>query len=670
MYSYFKSKKIATNFVPMHNSFRYIVNLHFVGFLLLIFCFQYRVKAQEILTISNQDTGSINTLLDEAKKMVVNGNFDSAKQYYENTHAQSTTLKYVYGVVKSKIGLGNIAVHRGDYNQALLLYKNALTQCTTPAANSLQTTIYNNIGNIYTLKGDFINSAVYYEKALTAAEMFKAELPKETLYNNISIAHNRLHNPQKALGYLHKAESLALHNNNFYTLADVYNNKGLSYSEMMDFENSTKYYNNAISVSKQYGYINTLYSAYTNLGIILLNQNRIDDGVEQLKQAQAISKDISSYQKNMLLLALSSAMLKKNEPIKAKVILMESLRLAEHLDNLKDQITSHTLLAEVYRRQKRFDSAFYHKELELILSDSFKRKEIAHAVAEVEQKYNTALKDKNLAEQQLTITHQKAKLSTITKWMVGIFSFATVLLLFIWFQRKHFLHKQALKNQELFNMQNEQRILAMKALIEGEENERIRLSREIHDNIMVQFSVIKMGLSTLTGNGKQLLTPEEIKPVITQLDEATENLRRTAHNLMPDMLLEDGLIETLYFFCDNIQKALPISIGFQPIGILPKFEAQFELTVYRIIQELVQNIIKHAKATDAIVQISFDHNLLSITVEDNGCGMNVAKGSQGFGLKSIAARIANYSGTMDIDSNKNVGTTIHLLFEAGGMLKQ
>src|SRR5690606_28799916 len=117
---------------------------------------------------------------------------------------------------------------------------------------------------------------------------------------------------------------------------------------------------------------------------------------------------------------------------------------------------------------------------------------------------------------------------------------------------------------------------------------------EIHDSIMVQFSVIKMGLSTWMGSGKRLLAPEEVRPIVHQLDEATENLRRTVHNLMPDMLREDGLVETLYFFCANVQKMVPIKILFQPIGSIPKFDTRFELGIYRIIQELIQNTIKHA----------------------------------------------------------------------------
>ena len=165
------------------------------------------------------------------------------------------------------------------------------------------------------------------------------------------------------------------------------------------------------------------------------------------------------------------------------------------------------------------------------------------------------------------------------------------------------------------------------------------------------------------GDGKRLLSPEDVRPLVRQLDEATENLRRTVHNLMPDMLLEDGLVETLYYFCGNVQKMVPIKVLFQPIGTIPKCDSRFELSIYRIIQELIQNTIKHAKASELIVQLSYQAGLLSATVEDNGIGMDSNKATRGAGLKSIAARVGNLAGSIEIDSRQGIGTTVHLAFD-------
>src|SRR5690606_41829487 len=113
----------------------------------------------------------------------------------------------------------------------------------------------------------------------------------------------------------------------------------------------------ALKVSKNYGYINTLYSAYNKLGIIHLNQHQLDDAHKNHKMAQEIGKDVSSYHKNMLMLAMAALHMKKGSYSAAKPILIASLDLARELDNLKDQITTHELLAEAYRHDSKYDSA-------------------------------------------------------------------------------------------------------------------------------------------------------------------------------------------------------------------------------------------------------------------------------------------------------------------------
>lgn len=619
--------------------------------------------AQEAAVVQSLEGNDLTAQLDRAKQLTIGGAYDEAYSMFENIFLQSNARKLNYHSAKSQIGMGNIEINKGNFTAALQRYTDALQLCDTGAALRLRTTLYNNIGNIYVLRGDFISSSHYYEKALSAAEEHGAELPLETLYNNLSIAHNRLHNAEKALSYLEEAEKLALNHNNFYTLADVYNNKGLSYAELQRPEQSMAAFQQAIKVSKNYGYINTLYSAYTNLGIIHLNQQQLDDAHKYFKMAQEIGKDVSSYHKNMLMLAMAALHMKKGSYSAAKPILIASLDLARELDNLKDQITTHELLAEVYRHDSKYDSAFFHKNQQQILSDSFRKKEIAHTVAEIERKYNNALREKELAEKELTISMQAQQLATRSKWIVGVASLATLILALAIFQRKNLLNKQKLKHQELLSERQQHKLNEMRALFEGEEQERIRLSREIHDSIMVQFSLIKMKLSTWLGQGKNTLDMAALRPVVQQLDEATENLRRTVHNLMPDMLREEGLVETLYLFCANVQKMIPTKILFQTVGNIPRFDTAFELTLYRIVQELIQNSIKHADATEVILQLSYQSPILSVTVEDNGKGMDKTRQPAGMGLKSVASRIANFYGNMEIDSSPNVGTSVHLVFD-------
>ncbi|MFA6057197.1 MAG: tetratricopeptide repeat protein [Taibaiella sp.] len=623
--------------------------------------------AQEGRVFVRWDTTSINELLQQAKKITLSGKTDSARQLYILVQEQSQYLRYDYGFIKGEIGLGNIAINSGEYNEALDYYTSAIKKCNSKKAKMLLTTLHNNIGNIYTLKGNYEKSTEQYELALTCAERYGSELALETIYNNLSIALNKLNRPQRSLFYLEKAEKLALENNNYYTLADIYNNKGSAYVELKNAERSAAFFNDAILISRKYGYQNTLYSALVNLGIHYLNENRIKEAISKFEEADKIDANINSYYRNLKTLASGAAYLKDGNLAKAKPLLFESLDQAIALGNLRDQVTTHTLLAELYRIQGDFKKAFEHKSTELLLFDSLKKKETSYMVTEMEAKYNTTLKDKELSKKHLTISRQSAALAKKNQWIAGGVICLVIIIVLALLQGRNFRHKQKLKNEQLKLLEQQQKNIEMKLILDGAEKERIRLSREIHDSIMVQFSVVKMNLSIYAGINPQQLTPEKLVPIVKQLDDATDNLRRTAHNLMPDRLIEDGLVEAVFYFCNNLQKSVPISISFQPIGTMPPLPTPFELSLYRVIQELMQNIIKHAEATEAIVQLSCEHDLLSITVEDNGKGINEDHEDVGLGLKSIEARVNEFSGRFTIDTTPNVGTTVHLEFSVAAI---
>lgn len=618
--------------------------------------------AQDTQVQVQWDSTSINESLHQAKKVTLSGKTDSARQLYITIREQSQYLGYDYGIIKAEIGLGNVAINNGAYNDALNYYTNAIDKCKSAKAKVLLTTLHNNIGNIYTLKGNYEKSTEQYELALACVERYGSELALETIYNNLSIALNKLNRPMRSLFYLDKAEKLALENSNYYTLADIYNNKGSAYVELKNTERSAAFFNDAILISKKYGYQNTLYSALVNLGIHYLNENRIKEAISKFEEADRVDATINSYYRNLKILASGAAYLKDGNLDKAKPLLSESLNQAIALGNLRDQVTTHTLLAELYSTQGDFKKAFEHRSTELLLFDSLKKKETSYMVSEMEAKYNATLKDKELSKKHLTISRQSAALAMKNRWITGGVICLVIIIVLAFLQGRNFRHRQKLKNEQLKLLEQQQKNLEMKSILDGAEKERIRLSREIHDSIMVQFSVVKMNLSIYAGTNPQQLTPDKLVPIVKQLDEATDNLRRTAHNLMPDRLIEDGLVEAVFYFCNNLQKGVPISICFQPIGVIPLLPTLFELSLYRIIQELVQNIIKHAAATEAIVQLSCEDDLLSITVEDNGRGMSNNTEDLGLGLKSIEARVNEFSGRFTIDTTPNVGTTVHLEF--------
>jgi two-component system NarL family sensor kinase len=141
---------------------------------------------------------------------------------------------------------------------------------------------------------------------------------------------------------------------------------------------------------------------------------------------------------------------------------------------------------------------------------------------------------------------------------------------------------------------------------------------------------------------------------------------------LPDILLEEGLAEAVYYFCKNLKQNTGLEIDFQLYGQIPRLTPDFELSVYRIIQELVHNIIKHAKARLALVQITCQDRHLSITVEDDGVGIPSAllNERKGFGLRTVRARVKTLMGHLDVRSEEGKGTIVYLEFDIQNSLNQ
>jgi len=147
------------------------------------------------------------------------------------------------------------------------------------------------------------------------------------------------------------------------------------------------------------------------------------------------------------------------------------------------------------------------------------------------------------------------------------------------------------------------------------------------------------------------------------LSETAIEVRKVSHNLMPTILAKYGLEETLEIYCENISSASALEIDLQFHGNLMQIGKHTELILYRIIQELIQNIIKHAKATDAAIQIRAHDDKISIIVEDNGPGFDLNEDSDGLGLQNLRFRVQALRGEIFINSAKEAGTTVCINFD-------
>ncbi len=282
--------------------------------------------------------------------------------------------------------------------------------------------------------------------------------------------------------------------------------------------------------------------------------------------------------------------------------------------------------------------------------------------AEEKEKENLRLKTDNLEkENQILIEQQKKKQNrNIAYALGGLTLLGTIIFILIQknTKRKQLLAEQGkeLQTQKLATVLKEQELTSIDAMIEGQEKERQRIANDLHDDLGGLMATVKLHFNAL----KDKQSPELFDKTNNLLDEAYNKIRTVAHAKNSGVMAKQGLLKAVKEMAHTVSTSNKMSIDVIDHGLDERLENSLELTIFRIIQELVTNVIKHAQATEATIHLTNHDDTLNIMVEDNGKGFNTKKilKTSGMGIHSIDKRIENLGGTVTIESEPGKGTTV------------
>jgi signal transduction histidine kinase len=186
------------------------------------------------------------------------------------------------------------------------------------------------------------------------------------------------------------------------------------------------------------------------------------------------------------------------------------------------------------------------------------------------------------------------------------------------------------------------------------------LVRELHDGVGGMLAAIKMNISAVQQEKNEPYRSKGIHEVMQLIEETANEVRRTAHNLMPEILNNHNLPEALRIYCDSFNNFNTPQIDLQFHFTWPESNLELELPLYRILQELIQNILKHAQAKHVVIQFRFQDDMLHVTIEDDGMGFETDKVNSGLGLDNVRSRVSTLHGHIFIESSPNRGTTCYI----------
>jgi signal transduction histidine kinase len=405
-------------------------------------------------------------------------------------------------------------------------------------------------------------------------------------------------------------------------------------------------------------------------GIYFMEGTRESDkALASLDKGQKLAKKMGNeYKVTTFLLQKYNVYLNNNQYDKGIPILME---VAKDVDFMKYALNKQSIYREFNRTYELLGDvpkAYSWLKKYNQLTDSLNETRLRKDINELEVKFRNAENQKKIVE--LHAANSKANLTVknnrLMSWLFAIISFALLLILiFGWIvyrnAKKMSVQKEITHHQELKDLKQQEEIKLTKAMLQGQEEERKRIARDLHDGLGGMLAGIKLNLSEFAISQAED-RDESLDPIINQLDTSVTELRRIAHNMMPETLLKFGLETSLRDLC-NAMTTSTIAIHFQAYGMMNDLVMQEQISVYRIIQELLGNAVKHANATQILLQCSYAEGSFLITIEDDGIGFDVKEleNKTGMGLLNIRNRVNYLNGIFEINTNNGQqGTTINI----------
>ena len=440
---------------------------------------------------------------------------------------------------------------------------------------------------------------------------------------------------QKSINQIQVSLPVAIRSKNKYLISKYLQFNGILYRQLsnrkVELENYTKALN-YIEKEKTYLFNIEKFGLYVNIASTLYEQGNFKESLKLYNKANLI--EIPSYR------------------------IIEKVKFNNILSNnyfkLKDYKNAYIYLQK----------ANSHKE-EL---NEFK-KDIA--LNDINVKYKTAEKEKELIkEKQNTLISEQKRKETL-RFLYGSLVFLLLGGIIAYLSLKNSKKKRLLAEQqkELEKQKNltllkEQEINTINAMVTGQEKERVRIAEDLHDNIGSVLATLKLHFENLKLNReKKHFNQDELYEKTEKLiDETYLKVRSIAHAKNAGVIANQGLLVAVKIMAEKISAANQLKIEIIDFGLEQRLDTNTELTLFRIIQELTTNIIKHAEASEATVSISQFNDALNIIIEDNGKGFDPKKikAKTGMGLHSIQKRIEHLEGTFQIDSSSKGGTSIIL----------
>lgn len=563
--------------------------------------------------------------------------------------------------------LNNIGVTyeaQGNYDEALTYESQALTIRKKLGDSSKIANTLNTLGIIYDERGDYEKALTHYFDARKIYEGLEDESKIAMVLTNIGIVLRAQKEYEKVISYYREAMTIYQKLGNKFGLAACHSNLGAVYLSLIRYDSAIYY---SLLASEEFETQNVrqfLPTTLSNAAIAYAKSEQIEKAKFYFAKAKKLHEEYNN--KKELSFTLSQlARLEAKQGNRAEAITYgeQALNIATSIKAMEQIMQAHEALAECKAQAADFKGA-YREHIEYSAAkDSLFQQQKSKQLLELQTKYET---NKNKQEIALLDQENKLKAAAIERNYFIIGGLVAVLavfalLVYVWRYRAVQQQKAVAQQQKL-----RMRELQINSVLESQETERKRFAADLHDGMGQLVSALQLTVQSIKNTRDQEKTISLVENSEHLLNDIQSEIRNIAFNLMPPILMKEGLIPATRELIRRVNQAAKLKSDVTVCDVANRLPDLIEISLYRIIQELISNVIKHSKAANLTVSFTGYDEEIVLTIEDDGMGYDLAgfqNSKQSNGWRTIQTRMQLIKGQIEFDTvvgRKNNTVTIHV----------
>ena len=574
---------------------------------------------------------------------------ESQPQYLLLKEADSATIATMLNL--------SLEHYRNDPDYALSLTNKALEIALKNSDVYLQSRAYSISGVILKNQGKFAEALSSHLKSKNINDSLNLQRALASNYNDIGIIYKTMGEYDKALESYLNSNAICVDLGLNRGIIMTFNNIGTIYEAKNDDKNAIDYYTLAYEKAVEAEILDAQAIALNNLGEIYAENGDAAKAQDYFRRTMAIDlKTNDKIGSVYSLLNMAGTFIGQKAWDSARIYYDKTEMLANELQAKQLLIFVYHGRTKLMEERGLFEKALQFQRIAEQYQDSLYNETRTNQLADAEARYEAKKKDQEIAILEQDRLRSELSNKEYQAERIALISLLVLGAMIIWYLFKRNKNRQnELFNRKLLKQKEEH----LKAIVETQENEQKRIAKDLHDGIGQSLSGIRLAMENLTLKLMQKLPDEstQLKTLTETIDIACKEVRGISHQMMPRILQEDGLIPAITDMLEKSFQFSAIDYEFEYFGIEKRFRENVEVSLYRIAQELVNNIIKHSGANVVHVQLFKRNKILILLIEDNGSGFQFdTQKSKGIGLMNITSRVETVHGEFNLEPSPKSGT--------------